>query len=168
MKKVFIIDNVDLSSACLNFADCLGLNVDQDNFSRFSGEAISIGTSKKYAVAGNEDPSFYIRKHGITPVLLDKTTAMDFVQTVLDLVTIEAPAPVVEDEDEVEAEVDEITLNTYNHSAINLLYAKVKGQKKSPKNYFVIDTDGEYSVTTDSTRENLGNLAEIFAEINAD
>jgi hypothetical protein len=167
MKKVFVIGNVELAYACLRFVDCLdGITMDEDCLSRTTGEAISIGTSKKYKIAGNTDPSFYSRKHGITPVLLDKTTALDFIQTVLDLVTIEAPAPVIEAE--VEAEVDEITLNTYNHSAINLLFAKVKSQKKSPKNYFVIDTDGEYSVTTDSTRENLGNLAEIFAEINAD
>jgi len=166
MKKAFIIGDVKLSAACLMFADTLGLTLDQDNLNRGAGEVISIGTSKKYKVAGNADPSFYSRKHGITPVLLDKTTALDFIQTVLDLATIEVPAPAVEAV--IEAEVDEITLNTYNHSAINLLYAKVKGQKKSPKNYYVIDTDGEYSVTTDSTRDNLGNLAEIFAEINAD
>jgi hypothetical protein len=165
MKKAFIIGDKALLRACLGFADILGLSVDHDNLSRNTGEAISIGTSKKYKVAGNADPSFYSRKHGITPVLLDKTTALDFIQSVLDLVTIAVPAPVIEAE--VEAEVDEITLNKYNHPAINLLYAKVKGQKKSPKNYYVIDNNGEYSVTTDSTRENLGNLAEIFAEINA-
>lgn len=166
MKKAFIIGNTDLANACLNFAEGVGLSSDQDNYDRGIGEAISIGTSKKYTVAGNADPSFYTRKHGITPVLLDKTTALDFIQSVLDLVVIETPT--LETEEEVVAEVDEITLTKYNHSAINLLYAKVKGQKKSPKNYFVIDNDGEYSVTTDTTKVSIGNLAEIFAEINAD
>ncbi len=166
MKKAFIIGDLGLMGACLHFADRLEVSVDQDNFIRTTGEAISIGTSKKYTVAGNADPSFYTRKHGITPILLDKTTALDFIQSVLDLVPIATPTPEVEEE--VVAEVDEISLTKYNHSAINLLYAKVKGQKKSPKNYFVIDIDGEYSVTTDSTRVNLGNLADIFAEINAD
>jgi len=166
MKKVFIIGDLGLMGACLHFADRLEVSVDQDNFIRTTGEAISLGTSKKYTVAGNTDPSFYTRKHGITPVLLDKTSALDFIQSLLDLVTVETP--VVTPSVDIEVSVEEPVTSQYNHSAINLLYAKVKKSKKSPKNYFVVDTDGEYSLTTDTTRVSIGNLAEIFAEINAD
>lgn len=166
MKKAFIIGNAGLALACLTFTESLGITVDKDNYDRNEGETISLGTSKKYTVAGNADPSFYSRKHGITPVVLDKTTVLDFIQSVLDLVTVETP--VVTPSVDIEVSVEEPVTSQYNHSAINLLYAKVKKSKKSPKNYFVIDTDGEYSLTTDTTKVSIGNLAEIFAEINAD
>ena len=175
MKNAFIITDVKILRASLDFARNLGLTVDQDNYSREENEAISIGTSKKYDVGGNQDPSFYSRKHNITPVDLNKETVSAFIQSVLDLYVEEEKKTEVDpddfEDDDVIQDDYENNNDKYNHDAINLLVSKVKQNKKSIKSYFVIEDTitKEYSLTVYSSKEGvIGNLYEIFNEINAD
>lgn len=173
MKNAFIITDVNILKASLDFAKALDLSVDADNYSREKGEAISVGTSKKYQVGGNQDTSFYTRKHNITPVYLNKETVSAFIQSVLDLYEeekTEVDPDDFEDDDVIQDDFEDNN-DKYNHDAINLLVSKVKQNKKSIKSYFVIENTitKEYSLTVYATKEGvIGNLYEIFNEINAD
>ncbi len=164
MKNAFIIKDTTVLKACLDFAKALGLTIDPSNYDRNINEGISVGTSKNFVVAGNSDANFYTRKKGLEliPLDADEDNVVDFISTVLSHYDDTDPATEV-DQYEVATEEDE---SGFNHEAINLLYAKVKKMKKSPSNYYVVDNDGEYQLTKDSSEDNLGNLAEIFSSIN--
>ena len=166
MKAAFIIKNKNLSNAVCMFAEELGLPVDSDNVLREPGEAISIGTSKKYVVAGNSKPSFYENKYGLNVEELTTDNVLDCIATIISLYN-NIEDVINEDLDIVSDEVDD---SGYNHEAINLLVAKVKKQKKSIKNYWVVANDSdEYSLTTIADADGVvGNLFHIFNEINAE
>ncbi len=78
MSLVIKIADVKLATAVLVFAEALRLNLDKGQngepsvYERGTGEWISIGTSKKYDVAGNKDTATYgdyLRKKGITNII---------------------------------------------------------------------------------------------------
>jgi hypothetical protein len=70
-KFVLKLNDVYLGKAFLMKAIDMGLIVDKDNFDRLPGTCISIGTSKHFDVAGNNNPDFYLKKRNITPVELE-------------------------------------------------------------------------------------------------
>ena len=74
MKKlVILINDTTLLKPLLDLAKSLNLSVDDSNYYRTVDEVISIGTSKKYVVAGNNNFDFYKRKYpNINAVRLDK------------------------------------------------------------------------------------------------
>lgn len=55
------------------------------------------------------------------------------------------------------------------HDFIALNYSKVKSWKKSPKNYYVLDNDGEYllqpALTTEVVVDSLGTLQELYENL---
>jgi len=167
MKAAFIIKNKNLSNAVCMFAEKLGLSVDSDNFERKSGEAISIGTSKKYVVAGNSKPSFYEDKYDLNVEELTTDNVLDCIEAIITHYNSSADENLDTTFDGVSDEIDD---SGYNHEIINLLVAKVKKQKKSIKNYWVVANDfNDYSLTTNADADGVvGNLFHIFNEINAD
>ena len=90
-RLVFKITNKPNAKTLLDYANSKGLKVDQDNYNRAIGEAISINTSKKYNVAGNKNLDYYIRKRKGTPINLNKDT----IKQGFDLIDKLAPTPVV-------------------------------------------------------------------------
>jgi hypothetical protein len=167
MKAAFVIKDTTILKAVLDFSKALGLSVDDDNYEREAGEAIAIGTSKKYTVSGNERASFYSEKKGLELLYLDTNVAV-FVTTLLTHYTSgTTPVKSVETLD-LYLEADNDWDKDYDSDAIYLLVSKVKKQDKNPADYYVIDTTGdrEYTLTTDSDDEDsVGNLAEIFASL---
>lgn len=173
MKGAFLINDKTILKAALDFAVALGLSVDKDNYDREAGEAIAVGTSKKYVVSGNERAAYYPEKKGVNLLVLD-TNFSDFVTAVLShyvpntTTSTTTTTKTVEILDFYSTEADYGLDGKYNNDAIYLLVSKVKKLGKNPADYYVIDEDGhygEYSLTTDSDSDNIGNLAAIFAEI---
>lgn len=166
--NAFVIKDLTILKAALDFAKAIGVSVDPDNYDREIGAAISVGTSKNYVVAGNNKPSFYSEKKGLDLVPLTATTLPAFVSAVLSyhpVSTIKA-VETLELDSESEVGIDD---SGFNNDAIYLLVSKVKKMGKNPADYYVIDEDGyygHYSLTTDADSYNKGNLQEIFDNIN--
>jgi uncharacterized protein YpmB len=170
MKQLLIlVKETTLIKQVLDLAKKVGLKIDESNYHRTKGEVISIGTSKKYDVAGNNNINYYNRKHPtVKKVLLNKNHLSEI------LVFIKENGKVVKKEvsksisKTVEKKVVPKTKvkKTKNvpNNVITSLYAKVKGNKKSPSKYFIKLKDNDY-IASSIEEGSLGNLQELFESI---
>lgn len=172
-KLVLVIKDVVLNTALMSLSEGLGLSVDQCNYERSIGEAVSIGTSKKYIVAGNSEPSYYKSsktKFDVNIIDLDLKGFMVASKMLLEKAGYSYESTPVKTSVHIQAEVVVLPIDLHKSgveiNTIFSLYAKVKKQKKSPANYFVkIKEDGTVVVTNDK-KGSLGNLKKMFDEIN--
>lgn len=157
----FKIVDKELKNAILGYAVVKQLTVDEDWFNSTEGY-ISIGTSKKYQIAGNSTDAPYIKKgvriiHGITSNATEIFTEIDFL------------IPVTE---EVETP-EEDTLNYVETEALVKLHSQIKKNRKSPKNYNLMIVEGEYkavilekvNILISNGAEDLGNIAELIQNV---
>jgi hypothetical protein len=168
---VILIEDDSLIKTVLDLAINLGLSVDKDQYNRTKDEAISIGTSKKYVVAGNNNFDFYQRKYpNIKTVNLirENISLMTIFECLLNNASISSPAKELTKEI-----IDKVVKTTEKKQAkdkkvkgvpisiVTSLYTKVKGNKKSPSNYFVKIKNNEY-IASSKEEDSLGNLQDLF------
>jgi len=80
------------------------------------------------------------------------------VETVVENCFEDLVETVVEDEISLE---DEVTI--VPNEIVVALFEKIKSQKKSPKNYFIIDdNNGGFKATTDNSLANYGNVYDLY------
>lgn len=166
---VILIKDVNLVKPLLDLAKNLRLSVDNSNYDRSVDEVISIGTSKKYLVAGNNNFDFYQRKFpNIRAIKLERNSFNIAVDCLLNnsytdsntTVEEKVQETVVEKKESKKEAIDK-KIKTVPTSIITSLYAKVKSNKKSPNNYYIKLKNNDYIAST-IKEDSLGNLQELF------
>lgn len=153
-RNVFLIDDATFANACVAFAQQLGFTVTPDIDNAGVGNYLTTG-SKKYDINWIRNENF-VNKKG--------ETALDLNDDYMTLIVYIAEAyfdglPEVEDEVTL---VDEIP--TPDAATVKALFAKVKGQKKSPTKYYVTFKNDQWVATTNYDGA-YGNLADLNANI---
>lgn len=156
-RAIFLVDNLALAQACVAFAEQLGLNVEPEILSRLEEDHYLTTGSKNYDVNFIKNEEFANKKAAEADIFISCISEdyIDFLQSCV----VEA---------EGMKEMDEITLsdedevNTPDSATISALYAKVKGQKKSPANYYITWRNDQWVATT-SLEGAYGNLAILYS-----
>lgn len=157
-----IVDN-DLKNAILNYALLKSLSVDVDWLDATEGY-VSIGTSKKYQIAGNTTDSPYVKK-GIEVINGTVENATEIFTAIKVLVAVTNNV--------TDNESEEDTLNYAETEALVKLHGQIKKNRKAPKNYNLLIVDGEYkavvldkiNVFVSNGAEDLGNIADLMQNI---
>lgn len=157
-KVVRFVNSLDINKL-VEFLNTNNISYDPDLTDGTPNRFVSFGTSKKYTVGTSQSFDIYIKKGFTSFSYVDSMADSDVVNTLLGEMFEEiAPVNVVLDEVSLESEVPT--------EIVRALYTKVKKQKKSPANYFVVsDGNGSYKATTSTSVENFGNLKELFETI---
>lgn len=151
-RNVFLVKNVELANACVAFAEHLGFTVTPDIANISEGNYLTTG-SKKYDINWIKNESFIAKKNE-TPLDLNEDYSvfiLNVTETYLDNLS--------DDEVTLEEEVP-----TPDAATIKALFAKVKGQKKSPTKYYVTFKNDQWVATTNYDGS-YGNLADLNANI---
>lgn len=153
-RAIFLVDNLTLAQACVAFAEQLGLNVEPEILSRLENDHYLTTGSKNYDVNFIKNESFAIQKATEARVLISSISEdyIDFLQSCV----VEA-----ENDDEISLVEEE---NRPDNATINALFNKVKGQKKSPAKYYIVEKNGAWVAST-SSDGSYGNLAELYEVI---
>lgn len=156
-RAIFLVDNLTLAQACVAFAEQLGLNVEPEILSRLEENHYLTTGSKNYDVNFIKNESFAEKKASEADIFISCISEdyIDFIQSCV----VEAENMREEDEISLSDEDEVITPDSHTISA---LYAKVKGQKKSPANYYVTWRNDQWVATT-SVDGAYGNLAILYS-----
>ena len=153
-RAIYYVDDLTIAQACIAFAETLGLNVEPDALSRLEEDQYLTTGSKNYDVNFIKNESFASKKAtednlDILPITL---SVDDFIISCINAY------------DDI-SENDEISLveeeNRPDNATINALFNKVKGQKKSPAKYYIVEKNGAWVAST-SSDGSYGNLAELY------
>ena len=153
-RAIYYVDDLTIAQACVAFAETLGLNVEPDILSRLEEDQYLTTGSKNYDVNFIKNESFASKKAtednlDILPITL---SVDDFIISCINAY------------DDI-SENDEISLveeeNRPDNATINALFNKVKGQKKSPAKYYIVEKNGAWVAST-SSDGSYGNLAELY------
>lgn len=153
-RAIYYVDDLTIAQACIAFAETLGLNVEPDVLSRLEEDQYLTTGSKNYDVNFIKNESFASKKAtednlDILPITL---SVDDFIISCINAY------------DDI-SENDEISLveeeNRPDNATINALFNKVKGQKKSPAKYYIVEKNGAWVAST-SSDGSYGNLAELY------
>lgn len=157
-KVVRFVNAVDINKL-VEFLDTNNISYDPDLTDGKPNRFVSFGTSKKYTVGTSQSFDIYIKKGFTSFNYVDSMFDSSAVHNLLDEIFESiAVANVVLDEVSLDSEVPS--------EIIRALYTKVKKQKKSPANYFVVsDGNDSYKATTCSSIVSFGNLKELFESI---
>jgi hypothetical protein len=152
-RAIFYVDNLPLAQACVAFAETLGLNVEPDILSRLEKGQCLTTASKNFDVNFIKNEAFAVKKAieanvGITPI---SASYLIFINDCVDT------AADNEAEDEVTLE-EEVTAT--DAATVAALFAKVKGQKKSPAKYYVTYRNDQWVATT-NPEGSYGNLFDL-------
>lgn len=150
-RNVFLINDTTFANACVAFAEQLGFTVTPNIHLLSEGNYLTTG-SKKYDINWIRNKSF-VDKKGETVLNLND----DYMVFIVDI-TESYLDGLVEVEDEVTLE-DEVP--TPDTATIHALFAKVKGQKKSPANYYVTYKNDQWVATT-NIEGSYCNLADLY------
>lgn len=156
-RAIFLVDNLTLAQACVAFAEQLGLNVEPEILSRLENDHYLTTGSKNYDVNFIKNESFADKKADEAGIFISCISEdyIDFLQSCV------VEAENMRDEDEITLS-DEDDVNTPDSATISALYAKVKGQKKSPANYYITWRNDQWVATT-SLEGAYGNLAILYS-----
>lgn len=152
-RAIFLVDNLTLAQACVAFAKQLGLNVEPEILSRLEENHYLTTGSKNYDVNFIKSESFAEKKANEANIFISciDEDYLDFIQSCI----VEADRMRKEDEVTLEDEVP-----APDAATIRALFAKVKGQKKSPARYYVSWKNDQWVATTNSN-DCFGNLADL-------
>lgn len=156
-RAIFLVDNLTLAQACVAFAEQLGLNVEPEILSRLEENHYLTTGSKNYDVNFIKNESFAEKKAAEADIFIS-CISEDYIDFLQSCVT---EAESMRDEDEITLS-DEDEVNTPDSATISALYAKVKGQKKSPANYYITWRNDQWVATT-SLEGAYGNLAILYS-----
>ena len=156
----FKIVDKEFKNAVLSYAAEKNLNVDLEWINADTGY-VSIGTSKKYQIAGNSTDAPYVKK-GVE--IVDGTVN----NATFIFMEINALVPTTE-----EVMPEEDTLNYVETEALVKLHSQIKKNKKSPKNYNLMIVEGEYkavaldkvTILVSNGSVDLGNIAELMQNV---
>ena len=154
-RAIYYVDDLTIAQACIAFAETLGLNVEPEILSRLENDHYLTTGSKNYDVNFIKNESYADKKAEEAGIFISCISEdyIDFLQSC-----------VVEAEN-TESEDDEISLveeeNRPDNATINALFNKVKGQKKSPAKYYIVEKNGAWVAST-SSDGSYGNLAELY------
>ena len=156
-RAIFLVDNLTLAQACVAFAEQLGLNVEPEILSRLEENHYLTTGSKNYDVNFIKNESFAEKKAEEAGIFISCISEdyIDFLQSCV------VEAENMKDEDEITLS-DEDEVNTPDSATISALYAKVKGQKKSPAIYYITWRNDQWVATT-SLEGAYGNLAILYS-----
>lgn len=156
-RAIFLVDNLTLAQACVAFAEQLGLNVEPEILSRLEENHYLTTGSKNYDVNFIKNESFAEKKAAEADIFIS-CISEDYIDFLQSCVT---ESENKRDEDEITLS-DEDEVNTPDSATISALYAKVKGQKKSPANYYITWRNDQWVATT-SIEGAYGNLAILYS-----
>lgn len=156
-RAIFLVDNLTLAQACVAFAEQLGLNVEPEILSRLEENHYLTTGSKNYDVNFIKNESFAEKKAAEADIFIS-CISEDYIDFLQSCVT---ESENMRDEDEITLS-DEDEVNTPDSATISALYAKVKGQKKSPANYYITWRNDQWVATT-SLEGAYGNLAILYS-----
>ena len=156
-RAIFLVDNLTLAQACVAFAEQLGLNVEPEILSKLEENYYLTTASKNYDVNFIKNESFAEKKANEADIFISSINEdyIDFIQSCV----IEANS--MKEEDEILLS-DEDEVITPDSTTISALHAKVKGQKKSPANYYIAWRNDQWVATTVSDGA-YGNLAILYS-----
>lgn len=156
-RAIFLVDNLTLAQACVAFAEQLGLNVEPEILSRLEEDYYLTTGSKNYDVNFIKNQSFAVKKAAEADIFISciSENYIDFLQSCV------TESENMREEDEITLS-DEDEVNTPDSATISALYAKVKGQKKSPANYYITWRNDQWVATT-SIEGAYGNLAILYS-----
>ena len=152
-RAIFLVDNLTLAQACVAFAEQLGLNVEPEILSRLEENHYLTTGSKNYDVNFIKNESYASKKAEEAGIFISAISedVIDFIQA-----CIVAKAESSEDD-----EISLVEENRPDNATINALFNKVKGQKKSPAKYYIVEKNGAWVAST-SSDGSYGNLAELY------
>ena len=150
-RNVFLINDATFASACVAFAEQLGFTVTPDIHLADEGNYLTTG-SKYYDINWIRNESFVNKKGEAVRDLND-----DFMVFILDITAAYLDS-IEEVEDEVTLE-DEVSAP--DTATVHALFAKVKGQKKSPAKYYVTYKNDQWVATT-NIEGSYCNLADLY------
>lgn len=156
-RAIFLVDNLTLAQACVAFAEQLGLNVEPEILSRLEENHYLTTGSKNYDVNFIKNESFAEKKAAEADIFIS-CISEDYIDFLQSCVT---ESENMREEDEITLS-DEDEVNTPDSATISALYAKVKGQKKSPANYYITWRNDQWVATT-SIEGAYGNLAILYS-----
>lgn len=156
-RAIFLVDNLTLAQACVAFAEQLGLNVEPEILSRLEENHYLTTGSKNYDVNFIKNESFAEKKAAEADIFIS-CISEDYIDFLQSCVT---ESENMREEDEITLS-DEDEVNTPDSATISALYAKVKGQKKSPANYYITWRNDQWVATT-SVDGAYGNLAILYS-----
>ena len=153
-RAIYYVDDLTIAQACVAFAETLGLNVEPDILSRLEEDQYLTTASKNYDVNFIKNSDYAAKKAteanvGIIPI---SSYVDEFITNCLD--TYDSTPQ----DDEVSLVEEE---NRPDNATINALFNKVKGQKKSPAKYYIVEKNGAWVAST-SSDGSYGNLAELY------
>jgi hypothetical protein len=152
-RAIFYVDNLALAQACVAFAETLGLNVEPDILARLEEGQYLTTASKNFDVNFIKNADFANKKANEANVLI-KSIEDSYLIFLNDCVmTFDAQQA----EDEVTLE-EEVTAP--DAATVAALFAKVKGQKKSPAKYYVTYRNDQWVATT-NPEGSYGNLFDL-------
>ena len=156
-RAIFLVDDLSIATACVAFAEQLGLNVEPEILSRLEETHYLTTGSKNYDVnfIKNEE---YANKKAAEADIFISCISEDYIDFLQSCVT---ESENMRNEDEITLS-DEDEVNTPDSATISALHAKVKGQKKSPANYYVAWRNDQWVATT-SLEGAYGNLAILYS-----
>jgi hypothetical protein len=152
-RAIFYVDNLALAQACVTFAETLGLNVEDTILARLEEGQYLTTASKNFDVNFIKNETFAVKKANEAEVhILTISTSYDlFIANCVDT------AAENEAEDEVTLEEEVIAPDA---ATVAALFAKVKGQKKSPAKYYVTYRNDQWVATT-NPEGSYGNLFDL-------
>jgi hypothetical protein len=153
-RAIYYVNDLTIAQACVAFAETLGLNVEPDILSRLEKDQYLTTGSKNYDVNFIKNSDYADKKATeanvrIVPI---SSYADEFITHCLD--TYDS----ISQDDEVSLVEEE---NRPDNATINALFNKVKGQKKSPAKYYIVEKNGTWVAST-SSDGSYGNLAELY------
>ena len=148
-RNVFLINDATFASACVAFAEQLGLTITPDIHLADEGNYLTTG-SKNYDINWIRNESF-VNKKGETVLDLND----DYMMIIVDIAKAYFDGL---GEDEVTLE-DEVSAP--DTATVKALFAKVKGQKKSPAKYYVTYKNDQWVATT-NIEGSYCNLADLY------
>jgi hypothetical protein len=156
-RAIFLVDNLALAQACVAFAEQLGLNVEPEILSRLEDDHYLTTGSKNYDVNFIKNEEYASKKAEEAGIFISCISEdyIDFLQSCV------VESENMRDEDEITLS-DEDEVNAPDSLTISALYAKVKGQKKSPANYYITWRNDQWVATT-SLEGAYGNLAILYS-----
>lgn len=150
-RNVFLINDATFASACVAFAEQLGLTVTPDIHLADGGNYLTTG-SKNYDINWIRNESFVNKKDEVVLDLND-----DYMMIIAEIAEAYFDG-LAEVEDEVTLE-DEVSAP--DTATVQALFAKVKGQKKSPAKYYVTYKNDQWVATT-NIEGSYCNLADLY------
>jgi hypothetical protein len=152
-RAIFYVDNLPLAQACVAFAETLGLNVEPDILARLEEGQHLTTASKNFDVNFIKNEAFANKKANEANVLIKSIE--DSYLTFLNDCVMTFDARQIEDEVTLEEEVI-----SPDAATVAALFAKVKGQKKSPAKYYVTYRNDQWVATT-NPEGSYGNLFDL-------